>query len=441
MGGIGGDSLFKDFYREVYATVFSHFTMASGHKFTSIASKAECDLSYLYAIRDGSKLPSLEVTRGLDSAIGAGGLLVEVRKLIDRLQTTLRTQAHTGRDLPAVVEENEMERRRLLQSLAALGIAITPLTDALETIRRRVDRALDGGGAQQVGEWEQIVAEYGYAYVASPPRQLVSGIAADLVAVQSVMDRIDEGDPRYRDWSRISGGLATLMAACVADQDGPRAARHWWGTAQRAADASADLDLRLQVRHKRIVHGLYEGRPLPALLREAAAAEELAGGHACAGLAGVRSGRAQLLALDGQQEAARAELRRAEEVFGRLPASVTSGVATFHGWAETRLRFTETFVNAYLGREAETDTAAGQALKLYPAAHRAAIQIELLQALSRVTSGDITEGVRHAHQVYSATSPEQRNNLTDDTARRVVQCVPSDQRQRREVAAYYDLVA
>jgi hypothetical protein len=188
----------------------------------------------------------------------------------------------------------------------------------------------------------------------------------------------------------------------------------------------------MHVRDRRIIYGLYEGRPLAALMQQAEEAESVAKDHTCAGLAGVRTGRAQMLALAGQEEAARAELRRAEEVFGRLPAAVTSGVASFHGWAETRLRFTETWVNAYLGHARETSAAAGQALKLYPAGHRATIQVELLQALGQVNSGDITGGIRHAHRVYSAAPPEHS---------RVVQCVPRDQRGRREVAAYHDLVA
>jgi tetratricopeptide (TPR) repeat protein len=442
MGGFvtAGGEPFKKFHRELYATVFRHFAEASNRKFAWIAGKVECDVTYIYAIKDGTKLPSLRITRKLDPAIDAGGLLIQIRQLIDRLETTLRVQAHTGGD-PASDEEDDMERRRLLQSLAALGITISPFSAALENIRRGVDQALGAKDTRHVDDWESTVHDYGYAYLTSPPQQLAASLAADLVAVQAIMDELDADDPRNHDWSRVTGGLTTLMAAAVSNLGDARAARQWWGTALRAADASGDLDLRMHVREKRIIYGLYERRPLPMLLQQAQEAESLAKGHACAGLAGVRAGRAQMLAHAGQAEAARAELRRVEEVFGRLPATVTGGVATFHGWAETRLRFTETWVNAYLGRTDEADTAAGQALKLYPSEHRAPIQIGLLQALGRVKGGDITEGVRHAQTVYTAAPSEQRINMIRDTARRVVQHVPRDQRDRPEVTALHELVA
>lgn len=340
-------------------------------------------------------------------------------------------------------EEDEMERRQMLQALAALGGAsLSPLTEALQTIRTCVEASLGRDVSAQLDDWEATVAEHGYSYLAVPPQQLIGELAADLVSVQSIRPRINEGHPQYTRWCRITGGLAALVAKTLCNLGQARDARTWWSTAQHAADASRDLDLSLWVGGERLMHGLYGRRPIPVLLHEAKTIISQTPTRPCAGLAHVRTLQAQLLAQTGQAGQAAAEIRRAEEVFVQLPAEVTQDVGSIMCWGEDRLRYTEAWVHAYSGSPEQLDVATTKALQLYEHADpRSATQIKLLQAFGHIRAGDITEGVKHASSTYEACTTEQRTTIVARLADQVWDAVPAKQRTIPAAAAYRELLA
>jgi transcriptional regulator with XRE-family HTH domain len=373
------------------------------------------------------------------SETGFGGITGEVRE----------TQPATGDVAPDVIgiigedQEEEMERRRLLQSLAALGVEISPLSQALETVRTVFGDTVGYDERHHLDHWEEAAVDYGYSYLATSPADLIPDLAADLVAVRSVMRRIpDKDSSEYRSWCRVGGAFSALMAKSLSNFGQPRGSREWWSVAQHLTDASGDLNLALWVRGERIIHGFYENRPVPALLRQVESAADLAHDHPCAGLAKVSTGRAQALALTGDYRSAEKELRRTEGILNRLPSAVTSDNSSIMGWAEDRFLYTQAWVYSYMGDEARTDHATERALPMYPeSAIRARAQVKFMQAFARVQSGDISEGIRHAQATYESLSSGQSTTMVNTLARRVLNPVPVEARKRSDVAEYRMLVA
>lgn len=346
--------------------------------------------------------------------------------------------AKTSEVLP---DDEEMERRKLLAALAALGVVPSAIGEALNHIQHSVDQAL-GGDTIHLDEWEETVAAYGYSYTVQPPRQLLPDLAADLVAVKAVMGRASGRSHEFSSWYRVTSGLAVLLAKTLCDLGQPRQARPWWVTSQQAADMSGDTDLSLWVSGERLVYELYEPRPTPILLRRADQIMERAGTFPCRGLAHVSTIRAQLLAIEGQGDAAGEELRRSAEIFEQLPPEITSEGRSHAGWPEYRLRYTEAWVSAYLGEIGQLDTAIGRARALQPADHRRGrAQLGLLQAFGQVRSGDVSEGVRLAQDVYENHPVEQRTTMVNTLAGLVLDAVPGSSRSEPGVVGYRELLA
>ncbi|MDN3355576.1 hypothetical protein [Actinomadura sp. DC4] len=346
-----------------------------------------------------------------------------------------------GRDVFWSAEEDDVERRRMIQALAVLGgAAMSPMAQALQAIQANAEAGLGRGVAAQLDDWEETLVEYGFTYLTTPPQRLLGELAADLVSVQSM--RIKEGHPEYTRWCRVTGGLSGMMAKTLSLLGQAREARPWWSTAQHAADTSGDVELSLWVSGEHLIHGLYQQRPVPVLLRQSDAVLGRLPHHPCAGLATLRSLRAQTLATVGRPDEAAAEIRQAEEVFVRLPAEVTRETNSTLAWGEDCLRYTEAWVYAYSGSQAELDASSERALDLYGNAdRRSTTQIRLIQAFSRVRTGDVTEGIKHASSAYAACRAEQRTAGITRLADLVMENVPSGQRAAPSVTAYRELLS
>lgn len=333
-----------------------------------------------------------------------------------------------------------MERRRLLQALAALGITVSPAMEALQQIHGSVDRALGRTEENHLDEWEETVAEYGYSYMLLPPQRLMRDLAVDLVAVQQITAR--GGDERLSaSWSRVTSGLSLLMAKTLCNMGEPRMARDWWASAQLAADASGDAELSLRVSSERLIRDIYEDRSPSVILQKANVALERGPRTPSRGLASLHSVRAQVLALDGRAPEAASDLQTIEEIAQRLPASATD-VRSTDKWSEDRLHYTAAWVHAYAGDRGPLDKSVADAGAVLPANDpRTRAQLALLRASGHVRAGDVTEGVRLAHTVYEAQPAEHRTTLVSSLARKVTDAVPAQHRRNPGVTAYVELVA
>ncbi|GAA4617349.1 hypothetical protein GCM10023195_77440 [Actinoallomurus liliacearum] len=340
-------------------------------------------------------------------------------------------------------DEDDVERRRLLAALATLGVAtVSPVADALQTIRGSVENSLHRDISLQMDEWDEKVAEYGYAYLSTSLDVLIGDLAADLVDLQSLKLRLPSADPQRSRWYRVNAGLSWLMAKSLGNTGQTRDARAWWMTAQHAADASGDVDLGLWIAGERLIRGLYERRPAAILLRQAATVFERSGGRPCAGLASVHNVRAQLLAMEGRGNEAISELRNAEEVFAQLPSSVTQDIGSTMSYGEDRIRFTAAWVHAHLGQRGPLDDATDRALAVLGNADpRSTTQVKLLQAAGHVQAGDVMAGVNHAMEIYERCPAEHRTVIMGRLAGGVWEAVPVERRKDPAIAPYRELLS
>jgi hypothetical protein len=357
---------------------------------------------------------------------------------------TLSTAGLVGRgdgNYPGPIEPEPegIGRRQLLQALGTLGIAWSPAVQALHQIQTSVEYTLGHDDGAHLDEWEDIVAEYGYTYALRPAHLLLPDVASDLVTVRTIMSRIRASDSLFPSWCRVTSGLAVLMAKLLADLGERREARMWWVTAQQSADLSRDSDLSLWVGAERLVYGMYEHRPTPILLRKAEQMTQRAPTTACRGLVHLRTIHAQLLALDGHDKGARAELQRSRDVFEQLPATITADIRSLAGWGEYRLRYTEAWVYAYLAEPDRVDEAVARGHFLQPSLC-GGTQLSLLQAFGHVQKGDLSNGVQHAVTTYASHPVDHRTVMVNSLAELVLEAVPPRKRNDPAVSGYRELV-
>ncbi|GAA4143713.1 hypothetical protein [Actinomadura keratinilytica] len=403
------------------------------------AAKVHYD-GYLSRIARDLKTPSPQLARAVDSALGAEGRLAALRTVGEERSLEPGTREE---------DEDEMERRTLLQALAALGLPASPISEALRNIRISVHRTVGGGEDGHIDEWDEIVVEYGHLYVPTPPRRLLLDLASDLVTVQQIIKRKQQEDARRNrahstsaPWSRVAAELCALMAKTLSNLGRPREAREWWRTAQSAAEASGDTDLALWIAGGRLAHGLYERRPAAVLLARADKVLERVSDAPSRGLLHVRGVRAQLLAPAGDADEATAELQMCGEMSGTLPPSITSEVHSIAGWAEDRLRYIQAWVHAHLGEREQLDGAVEHAHRVVAAeARRFRAQFGLLQAFGHVRAGDVSGGVRLAHVVYSRQPVEHRTTMVTSLAEQVLEAVPLQRSGEQIVTDYRELLA
>jgi transcriptional regulator with XRE-family HTH domain len=339
-------------------------------------------------------------------------------------------------------EQEEMERRRLLQSLVALGVQISPLSQALDAVRSAFGGTVGHDDRSHLDDWEETAVEYGYAYMSTSPLRLIPDLAADLVSVRSIVRGIPRDTSEYRSWCRVSGVFAGLIAKSLSNLGQSRDSSHWWSMAQHVADESGDLSLSLWIRGQRIIHGLYENRPTPILLRQVEGAKKFSRDHQCAGLASISVGHAQLSVISGDYGSAEQELQRASKILDRLPPGITDDGGSIMSWGEAQLRYSEAWVYSHMGHKVKTERAIGRALQLYPDTDtRSPVQVKLMKAFAHVQSGEINEGIRYAQTVYEPLDSEQRTTMINVLARRVLSSIPHDERNNADIAEYRALVA
>lgn len=336
----------------------------------------------------------------------------------------------------------DLERRRLLQCLTALGVSASPPSRALGAVRSALEDTVGYDDRGHLDFWEETIIEYGYSYLVTSPISLIPDLAADLVNVRSIMRRIPQDTSEYRGWCRVGGALSALLAKSLSSLGQARDSREWWSMAQHLADASGDPNLGLWVRGEHVIHGLYENRPVPILLRQINSATELANDRPSVGLVDVSGARAQVSVLAGDYRSAEESLHQTEDILSQIPPSAEIGATGLvMGWREAELRYTEAWVYSHMGKVAETDRAAGSALSLYPASDwRSPAQVKLMQAFTRVRAGDITEGIRNAQAIYEPLASG-RTTMVDTLARQVLNFVPIEAWKRTDVVEYQELLA
>lgn len=333
-------------------------------------------------------------------------------------------------------DDQDVDRRRLLQALAALGVASSPPGDALATIRGALAHTL--GTDHSVDDWEEMAADYGYAFLTTPAADLLPELAADVVAIQQALHTARDG--ARRELCRPAGQMVMLMALMIGALGNRREARRWRQAARQVADASGDIDLRVWVRGYDAMQSLHEHRsPQVVLARANEAIVIAAGAGPRAAVLEAMAARAQGLALMDCDEEAEIQVTAMERLFETLPPASLQERMSPRAWPETGLRHTRAWVYANVGHP-EAQQAHEAALALYPPQMlRQRTQIRLLEAMTLVRSGGIGDGLAHAQQALAGLPERQRTIGIRSGAHAVLLVVPES--EHRAAAQFREFLA
>jgi len=337
---------------------------------------------------------------------------------------------------PCDHEVADVNRRRFLQSLAAMG---TSSVTGLEALRHELFTAT-GGDSADLAEWEAIAWEYGSTYATTPPLDLMRQLATDLVVAREQLGRSHD-DGQLRRLQRVIAQLAAYTAQTAGNLGNRREAVRWWRAARQAADASEHPEIRVWVRGREVVRGMYEHRPVDYLLSLADEALSITD-RPGVGTGSVLSGRAQALAMCGRAAEARSALADLYRMVDHLPARVRSDIESMYGWPEYRLRHTESLVFTHIGDFAAAETAQEQAFALYPTGFfRERTQVRLHRAQRLMRDGDPVAGAVDAREALESLPEAQRIEVVLEVARWAVATVPAAEQRRAEVGELREMLA
>jgi hypothetical protein len=179
---------------------------------------------------------------------------------------------------------------------------------------------------------------------------------------------------------------------------------------------------------------------MAVVLERADTAIAAARGMPCAGMATALAVRAQIASMVNDKAGARHALDEQARTFGRLPSSVTDDVMSALGWSEHRLLHTRSFVATHAGLS-DADQAQREAFDAYPVLRiRPRVQIKLHQAMSMVSSGDISSGIDHARSTLSTLAVHDWTTFIRQSAFMVLDAVPPSERTRPAVVEYRELL-
>ncbi|MFY1671180.1 helix-turn-helix domain-containing protein [Plantactinospora sp. WMMB334] len=392
---------------ETFGVLLRRLRTAAGMSLRDLSRKVNYDHSYLSQIERGAKPPTPVLAAACDRALDSGGMLVEAY------------ERHAG--------EVDMQRRTVLRALSGLA-ASAPVLTQLEALRHGMGAAI-GADAD---EWQQVVADYGYAFYRQPHALLMEQLTSDLTVLQTLIANTT-GARRAR-LSDVAAHLSVVAAALLFAGGQAALSQRWQRTARQAAADSHDSDTAVKVRAQEIVNGCYDGQDPQAVLRLSEEAVSLAAGRVSPAVANLHGGRAQLLAMQGRAEEARAEMRRVVDITAQLPAVPAGEDDSLWIWPEQRLRHTESFVYTHIGDTSAASAAQDRAVALYPSSQaRLRTQVELHRACGLIRDGYIPDGLRHAADVLDRLPAEQHTDTLRSVAHQVLAAVPEREMHRPAV--------
>jgi transcriptional regulator with XRE-family HTH domain len=320
---------------------------------------------------------------------------------------------------------DEMRRRMFLTAATALAAQATlPFSLRAVTSRHSPD------------DWDAIAFEYGHRYLALPRAALLAELLPDLAALQLQIALAD--DTSRERLARPAALLAGLAAWACTHLGMARDARHSWLLAGHLAEDSHDHATAAWVQSQAIIAALYMDRPAAVIDRMVMDSSARHGGPVSSGAVQLLQGIAQVHAINGRPDKARAALRDADEMFDRLPVAFVKDASSY-ACPESRARHADAYVLARVGTLAEAEAAIARAVELYaPERVVSRAQLELHRAVALVRNGETDGAMHHAGRVLEATPTAARGQLVFSVARNVLDLVPVNSRHRPAVRAFHD---
>lgn len=319
-------------------------------------------------------------------------------------------------------EDEDVDRRQLLQ-LATLGLSASVLNSSGESVRQLLNLRTESESRDLDG-WHLTLSDHLYAIRTRPANQVRDGLLIDLAAVQRQLG--SPNAPKVAELHRITAGLSILCANVLTRLGDHGAAIRWWRTARASADASRDLDLQLMVRAEEAGFGLYGQRDPNSILHLLDHAEHLAGasrGTHSFWIADFQGTRAKALTLLGRDT-------EAIEALDHFVSTVADGTRADGGllpnlWQEDQVYFAQSWVYACTGDEARAGQARSNVLKL-TGDYQYLANVRLHGALCTVINGGVADGARQASEVLDSLPAAERTQMITETARNIVNAVPSE---------------
>ncbi|MDF5759309.1 helix-turn-helix transcriptional regulator [Spongiactinospora sp. TRM90649] len=372
------------------------------------------DNSVISEYERGTVHPSADTVRLIDEVTGAGGHLIALHAFAVEFDV-LRAGIRRGR--PPHTEDDEMERRATVRLLAALSAGAALPLDSLELLRSGLNRAL--GQADDLDELEAAAYELAYAIRVLPPREFIAKAAPRLADVQYVARH--RRDLEQAGLQRVTGQMSALLAIALHELGDPSAARRWWRTARKAADASGDLGLRVWVRGRHAFTESCALRPVDAasLIAEA---EALAAGKMSAGLMEARIARSMVEIGSGDAGHDPDLLAKFDEDASRLPDAVAGERAAIWGWSQERHVWERAATCVLIGDPEVYDELTHQARR--ETNPRAQGILQMRKSMCLVRMGEVEQAVEETARVYGGLPAQHRTTAVRLWADRIVSALP-----------------
>lgn len=376
----------------------------------------------------GVHQPPEKAVKVIDGAVGADGQLIALYATVAE-HHRMRTLAEKG----TRGEDEEMERRRLLQ-LAAASVGLGSLVGD-EPIRRLLDMTLNA--PRSVEDWHLTCADHLHGVRTLPAAQVHDDLLMDLLGLQEQLRTADAGD--VVELQRVAAELSAYHASVLTRLGDRGAALRWYRTARGAADAADDLDLRMLIRAHEAEHSLFGLRDPATVLQLIEGAIQFAGPSPkpSPGLASALRTKAHVLAILRRHVEARQTMRQFLDVAEKNKRVV----AGFWEPSNYHVYVTLSQVHAAAGDEAEAGRAQEHVLTGTPSGYHIPANVRLHAALCTVVNGGVKEGVQQAVETIASLPSGYRHHLITETGRRVLRAVPIEQREQSAVVEFRAVLA
>jgi hypothetical protein len=428
---------------ETFGEALRRLMRERGHTFRSLAVEAMMSRSKLANMCQPGTLVAEDDAAALDVVLNSDITLANAARSDRQLAVAAVLQGRNRYTDLAVSLSGEfagqgvgaVDRRGFIQA----GVLVPAVV--LEFSRLGLSDAMATRGNTSVDEWEEIVGEHGFAYMTTPPDQLLGQLMVDVLAIQYAVDGERDDSLRARELRRYAALLAALTAMTLANLGQLREGRRWWRTARTLADRSADPATKAWVYGREIVRALYENRPIGAIMKMVNYFEASLPRAPQESLLEFFTGKAQTLALAGRREEAEACLPKLETICDGLPNSVIADGDSIFGWSLDRLKFTQSYVYSFTGEYPKAAEAQAAAISLYPPTYtRGPAQIELQRAICFARIGDSTQASTHARSIIDALTPGDRIRPVVDLGYRVLAAIPQKDHSLPEVRNYQEFL-
>jgi DNA-binding transcriptional regulator YiaG/tetratricopeptide (TPR) repeat protein len=308
---------------------------------------------------------------------------------------------------------------------------------AAEAVRREVEDTLARGtiSPARLDRLEELVANHIRVYTTTPPAHALANLLNDFADVQRLAVQRQPAMIQAR-LSEISALLATLAADSLMKLGQIPHARAWYGTAQIAADDSANTELRARVRAQHAMLPYYYGHASEAV-RLGREAQEILGRTPRAAGALAAAAEARALARLGSEPEARRALQLAHDLVEQTSTSGTRESDNAFVFGTRRLLFYASSTMTNLGDVGAAQRFQQQALEHYGdkpgLIDPALIQLDHVQLLA--TEGDL------AVNVVSSVPAAQRTLIFAARLRQIALTIPREHQMFRMIKSVLSQLA